>query len=187
MDSPGWFPLRDPERAWTSVLRRAGYFTGYVTDNPYLASRTRTFRCAARLICSRGTAARSVARTRVFQAAAQPLAVPGAEQREGGRPRALPRQRRSRAYRGRDVRRRASPASRRSSEPRSGGRSRSSSTRSLRTSPGRRRGRYLDMYGDLTGADLSRARCATGASRTGWTRTRRRASSSGCGRSTPPR
>ena len=36
MNSPGWFPLRDPEKAWTTVLRRAGYYTGYVTDNPYL-------------------------------------------------------------------------------------------------------------------------------------------------------
>ena len=36
MNSPGWFPLREPQQAWTSVLRRAGYFTGYVTDNPFL-------------------------------------------------------------------------------------------------------------------------------------------------------
>jgi arylsulfatase A-like enzyme len=36
MDSPGWFPLSEPDKAWTSVLRRAGYWTGYVTDNPYL-------------------------------------------------------------------------------------------------------------------------------------------------------
>ena len=36
MNSPGWFPLREPEKAWTSVLRHAGYFTGYVTDNPFL-------------------------------------------------------------------------------------------------------------------------------------------------------
>jgi arylsulfatase A-like enzyme len=36
MNSPGWFPLHEPERAWTSVLRRAGYWTGYVTDNPFL-------------------------------------------------------------------------------------------------------------------------------------------------------
>jgi arylsulfatase A-like enzyme len=36
MNSPGWFPLSEPQKAWTTVLRRAGYWTGYVTDNPYL-------------------------------------------------------------------------------------------------------------------------------------------------------
>ena len=36
MNSPGWFPLQEPQKAWTSVLRDAGYFTGYVTDNPFL-------------------------------------------------------------------------------------------------------------------------------------------------------
>jgi arylsulfatase A-like enzyme len=33
---PGWEPLADPSRAFTSVLRRAGWWTGYVTDNPFL-------------------------------------------------------------------------------------------------------------------------------------------------------
>jgi arylsulfatase A-like enzyme len=32
---PGWAPL-DPELAFTTMLRRAGYWTGYVTDNPFL-------------------------------------------------------------------------------------------------------------------------------------------------------
>ena len=36
MSSPGWSPLEDVETAWTSVLKRAGYWTGYVTDNPFL-------------------------------------------------------------------------------------------------------------------------------------------------------
>jgi arylsulfatase A-like enzyme len=33
---PGWSPLADPSRAFTSALRRAGWWTGYVTDNPFL-------------------------------------------------------------------------------------------------------------------------------------------------------
>ena len=36
LDSPGWSPLRDVEQALPAVLRRAGYWTGYVTDNPFL-------------------------------------------------------------------------------------------------------------------------------------------------------
>jgi arylsulfatase A-like enzyme len=34
--SPGWEPLRDAGRSWPAVLRRAGYWTAYVTDNPFL-------------------------------------------------------------------------------------------------------------------------------------------------------
>lgn len=33
---PGWAPLEDPDRAFTTVLRRGGWWTGYVTDNPFL-------------------------------------------------------------------------------------------------------------------------------------------------------
>jgi arylsulfatase A-like enzyme len=33
---PGWSPLNDVGATWTSVLRGAGYWTGYVTDNPFL-------------------------------------------------------------------------------------------------------------------------------------------------------
>jgi arylsulfatase A-like enzyme len=33
---PGWAPLEDPANTFTSVLRRAGWWTGYVTDNPFL-------------------------------------------------------------------------------------------------------------------------------------------------------
>ena len=40
MNSPGWFPLKDIEHTWTSTLRRAGYWTGYVTDNPFLGFST---------------------------------------------------------------------------------------------------------------------------------------------------
>ena len=40
MDSPGWSPLRDVDTTWTSTLRRAGYWTGYVTDNPFLGFST---------------------------------------------------------------------------------------------------------------------------------------------------
>ena len=33
---PGWSPLNDPGDAFTGVLRRHGYWTAYVTDNPFL-------------------------------------------------------------------------------------------------------------------------------------------------------
>lgn len=33
---PGWSPLKDVHDAFPSVLRRAGWWTGYVTDNPFL-------------------------------------------------------------------------------------------------------------------------------------------------------
>ena len=36
IESPGWEPLAEPGQAWTSLLRKAGYWTGYVTDNPFL-------------------------------------------------------------------------------------------------------------------------------------------------------
>jgi arylsulfatase A-like enzyme len=34
---PGWSPIPDLDSTFTSVLRRAGYWTAYVTDNPFLA------------------------------------------------------------------------------------------------------------------------------------------------------
>jgi arylsulfatase A-like enzyme len=33
---PGWSPIADLDSTFTSVLRRAGYWTAYVTDNPFL-------------------------------------------------------------------------------------------------------------------------------------------------------
>jgi arylsulfatase A-like enzyme len=33
---PGWAPLDDVASTFTSVLRQAGWWTGYVTDNPFL-------------------------------------------------------------------------------------------------------------------------------------------------------
>jgi len=35
-NTPGWQPIDDPSMTFTSALRRAGYWTGYVTDNPFL-------------------------------------------------------------------------------------------------------------------------------------------------------
>ena len=35
-NTPGWQPIDDPDTTFTSALRRAGYWTGYVTDNPFL-------------------------------------------------------------------------------------------------------------------------------------------------------
>jgi arylsulfatase A-like enzyme len=36
ISSPGWQPLKDFDPTLLSVLRRAGYWTAYVTDNPFL-------------------------------------------------------------------------------------------------------------------------------------------------------
>ena len=33
---PGWAPLADPSRAFTGALRSAGWWTAYVTDNPFV-------------------------------------------------------------------------------------------------------------------------------------------------------
>jgi len=35
--TPGWQPIDDPATTFTSALSRSGYWTGYVTDNPFLA------------------------------------------------------------------------------------------------------------------------------------------------------
>ena len=35
--SPGWLPIEDPKRTFTSVLRDQGYWVGQVSDNPHLA------------------------------------------------------------------------------------------------------------------------------------------------------
>lgn len=37
IESPGWEPLDSVPDSFTSTLRRAGYWTGLVTDNPFLA------------------------------------------------------------------------------------------------------------------------------------------------------
>ena len=36
LDSPGWSPLRDVQHSLPATLRKAGYWTAYVTDNPFL-------------------------------------------------------------------------------------------------------------------------------------------------------
>ena len=36
LDSPGWSPPTGIDDAFTSVLKRAGWWTGYVTDNPFV-------------------------------------------------------------------------------------------------------------------------------------------------------
>ena len=35
-DTPGWAPIATPGDTFTAALRRAGWWTGYVTDNPFL-------------------------------------------------------------------------------------------------------------------------------------------------------
>src|SRR5687768_12868774 len=34
--TPGWAPIAAPGDTFTAALRRAGWWTGYVTDNPFL-------------------------------------------------------------------------------------------------------------------------------------------------------
>ena len=36
LNTPGWAPISDPDDTFTSALHSAGYWTGYVTDNPFL-------------------------------------------------------------------------------------------------------------------------------------------------------
>jgi arylsulfatase A-like enzyme len=36
LDTPGWAPIPDPAETFTGALERAGYWTAYVTDNPFL-------------------------------------------------------------------------------------------------------------------------------------------------------
>jgi arylsulfatase A-like enzyme len=36
VQEPGWEPIADPSLTFTSILRRAGYWTGCVTDNPFV-------------------------------------------------------------------------------------------------------------------------------------------------------
>src|SRR5215218_7859788 len=36
IDQPGWQPLDDVSETFTSALHRAGYWTGYATDNPFI-------------------------------------------------------------------------------------------------------------------------------------------------------
>jgi arylsulfatase A-like enzyme len=47
-DTPGWAPIADVDATFTSALRRAGWWTAYVTDNPFLgfASGYESFRAS---------------------------------------------------------------------------------------------------------------------------------------------
>ncbi len=36
LDSPGWAPIEEPDETFTSALHKAGYWTSYVTDNPWI-------------------------------------------------------------------------------------------------------------------------------------------------------
>jgi arylsulfatase A-like enzyme len=37
VQEPGWEPISDPSLTFTSILRRSGYWTGCVSDNPFIA------------------------------------------------------------------------------------------------------------------------------------------------------
>jgi arylsulfatase A-like enzyme len=36
LNTPGWAPIEEPDETFTSALHRAGYWTSYVTDNPWV-------------------------------------------------------------------------------------------------------------------------------------------------------
>jgi arylsulfatase A-like enzyme len=36
LSTPGWAPIGDPDETFTSVLKKAGYWTAYITDNPWI-------------------------------------------------------------------------------------------------------------------------------------------------------
>jgi arylsulfatase A-like enzyme len=36
LSTPGWAPIGDPDETFTSALRKAGYWTAYITDNPWV-------------------------------------------------------------------------------------------------------------------------------------------------------
>ena len=140
---PGWEPVADVTTTFTSTLRQAGYWTGYVTDNPFLGfSRPyEQFRQSFDLFVKRGGQIGGRSDGRLARAD-RPLGTPDHARPQDGRPGAsLHRERRLRPRRVEVVRRRAcsAPASRRSTPPRVGAApGRSWSTPSSRTSPGRR-------------------------------------------------
>ncbi len=108
LDSPGWAPLTHVRSSWTSALRRAGYFTAYVTDNPFLGFSTSLPAAEAQLPPLRAHRRRDrrPAHRRVAPRAA-PLDAPrAASRREGVRAHApLPLERPLLARRGALVRR----------------------------------------------------------------------------------
>ena len=61
LDSPGWAPMTGVSASLPAALRRAGYWTAYVTDNPFLGFSSPTGRCAAASTASCAPAARSAA------------------------------------------------------------------------------------------------------------------------------
>ena len=179
MNSPGWFPLREPQQAWTSVLRRAGYFTGYVTDNPFLGFSysyedfRRTFDLFFRRGGQVGGTDKGVS-DELLRHWMHPAIRSDKEAdrlrrylANGGHARSE-----SETFAGRVFRSGLEALDRAAGDDRS----RSSSTRSRRTSPGRRHAATSTCTAIPTGVGPSRGRCATAASRTGSTRTRRRAS-----------
>ena len=36
LGTPGWAPIGDPDETFTSALKKAGYWTAYITDNPWV-------------------------------------------------------------------------------------------------------------------------------------------------------
>ena len=144
--SPGWTGLGADTTTWLKTLRRHGYWTGYVTDNPFLgfAPEWAGFRSTLdRFVRSRARSAPCApARTVSEREVLRWLPPRMRDERYLHRHAPAPRQRRRRARRARLVRRarlRLRRSTSAGARERQHGRSRWSSTASTRTSRGRRR------------------------------------------------
>ena len=192
MASPGWVPLTDVGSTWTTALQRAGYWTGYVTDNPFLgfSDPYKPLRRSFDRFIARA-AGRSAAPGRAWlDGAPRPLVASVDPRARDGRPPApLPVNGGYSHDESQDIRRAGSSAPERLAlrEAASSGPSRSWWTRSARTSPGLRRAATSTSTATRIGVGPSPACCATGASGTGWSDGERTACSSACRRCMPPR
>ena len=172
---PGWEPLDRLDRSLLASLRRAGYWTAYVTDNPFLGLRTavrplpqqrQPLRShgrpdrrppASRRACrTTSSATGSIPRYDDAQARARVGQVPGQQPPMGGADTPSPAASSATRIRRAERRRGAAPA-----------RSRWWWTPTSRTSPGHRRARFLDPYGELGMRPRARPCRATAGSRAG--------------------
>ena len=77
--TPGWAPIEDPDTTFTSALRRAGYWTAYVTDNPFLgyAPPFRPFRRSFdKFVAFGGQAGKATPRRRVPRSVLEQWLIP---------------------------------------------------------------------------------------------------------------
>ena len=172
LQAPGWEPLDHLDASFLSVLRRAGWWTSYVTDNPFLgyAPRLRPLSQQPQPLRAHGRPDRRPPEgLERAEAGAEPLALPREREREDAQQgRSLPRQQPPLGEPRQHVRRarlpqRAAGAEHRGRPSRS--RSPSWSTPTSRTSPGRLP--RASSTHTATGAAPSPRCPATAAPRTG--------------------